>query len=151
MTQTNNKSEKLNIADNEKTARSKFIIFSIFLVLFMFGSIVDASTSHRIFSEEIKLINQQSYGSLSIIIWLPFFLFSATIMVLGFYLDYITQYKKEKNTQKSVFREMLKELRKPTNKKTKKRTLIFWILLIISILVFVGSQLFLFLGIAFLI
>lgn len=152
MNLTNQNSEKQNKDINtKKTAMSKFIIFSIFLVFFMFGSLITTSILHKTLSDEIRLINQQSYGSLSIILWLPFFLFAATIIVLGLYLDYIMQNRTEKESQKSIFQETLKELKTPTQKGTKKRTIVFWFLLVLSFLVFITSLVFLFLGIAYMI
>jgi hypothetical protein len=152
MNLTDHGEDKQNIEKNDKRiAFVKFIILSIFLVLFMLGTIITASVTHRRLFDEIVLINQQSFGLLSISLWLPFFLIFATIFVLGLYLNYITKYTTEMDSQISIFEEILKELHKPTHKKTKKITLIFWILLSLSFLIFALSQIFLYLGIAFLI
>ena len=145
---SDNQNEDMN---TEKVARSKFIVISIFLVLFMFGSIIIPSILHKILFEEILLLNQQSYGTLTIVLWLPFFLFSATIVVLGRFLDFVKQDKTEEVSQNSIFRDTLRELCLPSQKKIKKKTLMFWTLLILSFLSFIASQLFLYLGIIFLI
>ncbi len=134
----------------EKTATIKFILISIHLVLFMFGSVITPNILHKVLSEEIGLLNQRFYF-FSLVLWLPLFLFSATIFVLVRFLNYFSQGNTDEVSQKSVFRDTLKELRKPSQKRTKKMALLFWTLLILSFLSIIASQLFLFFGITFLI
>ena len=137
-------------ANIERTARLKFIIISILLVLAMFATVILSSILHKILFNEILQLNQQYYGLPTILLWLPFFLFSATVTTLSFVLSYTLKKQEKNDSKKTTFNDTLMELRSPS-KKARRIIYLFRILLILSLLTLITSQLFLYLGIAYLI
>ncbi|MBN1328494.1 MAG: hypothetical protein JXA54_03370 [Candidatus Heimdallarchaeota archaeon] len=147
----NNSIDKNKEIIMEKNARIKFIVITIFLILFLFSSLALFGISHRLLYDEIKMLNNQFYGTITITMWLPFFLFFATIYTFSKTLEFKESNRIENNTSKLIFRSALEELHKPTNKKNMRRKVCFWILLVLSFMSMIFSLLYLFLGIAFLV
>lgn len=131
--------------DKEKIARIKFIIIMIILFFFIFLSLFIYDISFETYSDEIKILDKQYFGTASLLLFMPYLLFTSTVLVLIRILILSMQ------TNKKIFSNTLQELRKPTQKKIKRRIFLFWIFIILSFLSILISQLFLYLGITLLI
>lgn len=120
-------------------------ILPLFLLLMV--SIVMFFISFVLFYENIGLLNQQYYGTSTFTLLLPCFLIFVTVLLHTSPILFSNFGKNKESTTNIDYLEILKELRKPTIRKNKNRKILQWILIILSILTLVGSQIYLHIGV----
>ena len=131
--------------ETQKLALKLYSVTIILLSIFLIVSIVIFFISFNLLYKNISLLNKQYFGTITFTLLLPsFLLFVAVLMHTG----PILSSKIKKNNELGIdYFELLKEFRKPTRRKNKTKKIIFWILIILSILSLIGSQIYLYIGV----
>ncbi len=141
--------------DAKKTAMKIYITLAAILLALMYLSLIIFCISHIVFFDKILTLNSKYYGTITLAMWTPFFLFIISIVIymsfLGpLILGPLNKTNKEEVFKETDFRDILNELRKPTLRKNKRRKILFWIFLALSIVSLITSQIFLYIGMAYL-
>ncbi|MBK5113868.1 MAG: hypothetical protein JJE41_09570 [Candidatus Heimdallarchaeota archaeon] len=132
----------------QRLALKLYSVTIILLFIFLVVTIAVFFISFIHFYENIILLNQLYYGTFTFTSLLPSFLLFVAVLI---HTSPILSSKVKKNKESNIdYFEILKELRKPTHKKNKTRKIIFWILITLSILSLIGSQIYLYVGVFYL-
>ena len=131
--------------ETQKLALMLYSVTIIILFIFLIVSIVVFFISFSLLYKNISLLNKQYFGTIAFSLLLPSFLLFVAVLI---HTSPILSSKVRKNKESSIdYFEMLKELQKPIHRKNKTRKIIFWILITLSILSLIGSQIYLYIGV----
>ena len=103
--------------------------------------------SFILFFDEISLLNLKYYGTSTFTLLLPCFLLFFAVLLHASPVLFLKINKDKESIVEIDYFEILKEQRNPALRKNKTRKIILWILIILSILSLIGSQIYLYIGV----
>ncbi|MHA1640029.1 MAG: hypothetical protein ACTSXO_12415 [Candidatus Heimdallarchaeota archaeon] len=138
--------EKYNKIETQKLALKMLGVTIIPIFLLVMITVIFYFVSFFLFYENITLLNQKYYGTVTLALLLPcFFSLAAAIIFVSPIL--FTGHKNNNSSNTIDYLAILQTMRKPTSRKPKIRRTFFWLFVSLAILSLIGSQIFLFVGV----